>query len=224
MAVPLVLTFDDGPRGLGSGRLAQHLFPKRTQLLIRAHSAIIELERLVNAGRFLERLQTLVQSVFRQVDPEFEQHEAFVEQHPLVGARLLQINLECRLVELAREPRRHNFGVPGIQKDADTALRRQCAPVTPRRRSRQLFARTRPECMDANVPWIHPFGELVCRLAAPPAFDAADDEQHRPLLGLRQVVLRVQQRFPQARLLPRVNGLRDHVSDFSGFEHRRGLA
>src|SRR5205823_379169 len=100
---------------------------------------------------------------------------------------VLQQDLECRFVELAGDAPRDDFAVPRVQKDADAALWRQRAPIAPRRRTRQLFACALAERDDANMPRIHPFGELVGGLAAAAAFDAADDEQHRPALRLRQI-------------------------------------
>jgi len=46
------------------------------------------------------------------VDPELEQNEALVEEHPLVAACFLQIELEFRFIELAFDSSGDNFGVP----------------------------------------------------------------------------------------------------------------
>src|SRR5258708_24688087 len=107
------------------------------------------------------------------MDPELEHNEALVEEHPLIASCFLQVELESCLVELAFDSRGDDFGVPRVQKDADAALRRQRAPIAPRRRAHELFACAITEPHDTNVPRVPPFREPVGRFPSAPPPDPA---------------------------------------------------
>src|SRR5207245_5657385 len=98
-------------------------------------------------------------------------------------------------VDLAADVRERRFVVPGIHQNADLALWRQRAPIAPRGRPRSLFGSAWAERDDANVPRVHPFGELVGRLSATSALDAGDHQEQRTAAGLRQIELRIEQQL-----------------------------
>src|SRR5439155_1050792 len=85
-------------------------------------------------------LQSLLLRRFGQMDPELEQHEAFVGEHLLVLADRLHARVHLIRVDFALHMSEHRFVVPGVHQDADLALRRQRAPIAPCGRSRSRLS------------------------------------------------------------------------------------
>src|SRR6185436_8976710 len=153
------------------------------------------------------------------MNPELEHDESLVREHPLVLPDRGHLRVELAVAELAAHARGQRLVVPRVHEDADLAFRRQRAPITPCGRVRFFLRRGRTERQHADVAGIHPRGELIRGFAAAAALDAGDEHKHGTAPGLRQIVLRVEERLAQLRFLALVFLLRYPVTDLRGFEH-----
>ena len=208
------------PGSRAGRRLAQEAFPQLVRLVVDTiRLPVLAGDAPGGGGIVLELLQSLLLSRFGQMDPELEQHEAFVGEHLLVLADRLHARVHLIRVDFALHMSEHRFVVPGVHQDADLALRRQRAPIAPCGRSRGLFGSAWAERDHVNVPRVHPFGQLVGRFSATPALDPGDDQEQRTAAGLRQIELGVEQQLAELWLLARINPLGNRVADFGGFEH-----
>jgi len=219
-AVMVVGAFDDAPRRFAARGFAQHVLPQRVRLAVKPpRFPVAARDAPAGARVLLQALEACLLVLPRKMDPELEQHEPFLDEHPLVVADRLELQLEPLFAAQAGKMRGERLVVPGVHEDADTAFGRQRAPVAPRQRPHELVAAARAERDDADVPRIHPLGELVRGLAAPAALDPRDNEKHRTRDRTTQAPLRGEKRLAQLRLLALVLRLRYPVADFGRFEH-----
>ena len=138
--IALVGAFDDVPRRFAGRRLAQHLLPDVVRTCCRCRCASCRRASRASASagsRSSSRSRSLLRSL-RQVDPELEQHDPLVGEHPLVLPDFLQLRVEAASssislahVRVAIVSLYHAF-----MKMPILPARRQRAPVAPRRRAR----------------------------------------------------------------------------------------
>ena len=69
------------------------------------------------------------------------------------------------------------------------------------------------------VTRVHPFIEQIDRLAFAGAIHAADDDDYRKACGFCQIVLRVEQGFPEPGCFAVISCFLDLVAQLRGFEH-----
>src|SRR3984893_2149798 len=194
IAIALVSAFDHVPRCLAGRGLSQQVLPQLVRPVIDAISVPVVTSHAPARARIVfQRLQPLFLLDLGEMNPELEQHRAFIAEHLLVLADGLDVRMETVVVDLAAPTRcfAHRFVVPGVEKDADLALRRQRPPVPPHRRTLRLFGRPRSERDNADMTRIHPFGQLVRGFAAARRLNAGEDDQQRTAPGLGKVELRV---------------------------------
>jgi hypothetical protein len=118
--------------------------------------------------------------------------------------------------------RDHELAIPRVHENADFSARRQCAPVTPRQRARELFLRALAKRVRADVTRIHPFVKRIRGFPAAAPFDATDQQQDRHALLREHLELVGQQRLAHLRYFAGEHRLPNLVPDFGGFEHPVG--
>ena len=154
-----------------------------------------------------------------QVEPELEDQRALVAQHALQALRALDRLIELGVVDLVLDPRLQHLAVPVAEEDAGAPLGRQLPPVAPGRRPGQLLVALHIEGGHLDEARIHPFGEPLDRIPLAGALDAIDQDDHREIRLLAQLVLDFQQGLAQRGQFGFVGFLVDGVADFGGFEH-----
>src|SRR6185437_5309691 len=144
---------------------------------------------------------------------------ALVGQHPFqpharINAFLIVIGLQTPQPD----------ALPGTEENADFALGRQRAPITPHGRPFAFLLGRLAEGVRVNVSRVHPLVEQLNRLALAGGVHALDLDKDGEALLLHQLQLGVQQRLAQTGLLRLVDILGNAVIQFRRFKHELSVS
>ena len=200
--------------------MAQHVLRNPAVALIQLEVMPLGLRHApACVGILFQGLQPLALRLARQVKPELDDEQPFLRQHLLEADDLLDALVELRGAAFLAHMAHDRLGVPVAEQHADLALGRQGAPEAPHEGTLALLVGGFAEGIGKDVARVHPGVEQIDRLPLARALHAIDQDQHRKLVELADIVLGVQQVGTQPGRDAVITRLVDLVAQFGGFEH-----
>ena len=219
-AVIAVATFNHHPGCVAGAGLAQRLLADLDELVVVLETVpVVGRHAPGGLGVGLQRLEAFACSGLGQVKPVLHHQRTLGHQHVLQVSDALQPLGEAGFLLVPHHMVHDGAGVPGAKQDANAAFGRQHLPEAAHLGELLGLGVSGVKGLGTDVARVHPLVEQVHHLALAGTVNAVDEDDHREVAILKQLVLCREQRLTQLRLFLAVFLAADAVADFGRFEH-----